>query len=219
MEKVTPAYYATNLRALTFGEMMRLGGLVNGLLGFVIGRFMPPQGRELMPTSYEEIEAQRTDIAPHILSVLEKIGEPFMAAGFREIGYQVMPNAPDDSGSIIYLSDCGEIVGLATVAKKNAPETGHVKVGALCSYDREGHCLSVGNSRISLDPAPGNVVHRLPDKAPQDLLPIFRKYKQASRQEFICFRDWPQVRASMEHDDARSFIHRRDVRKLFVPVP
>jgi len=218
MEKIKPAYYATNLGALSFGELMRLGGLFNGLVGFLIGRFMEPQGRELMPSDYDSTEAQRSDLAPHILERISKNGEALLSAGFHEIGYQVMPDNANESGGIIYLSDCGEIVGLATCMAKAAPATGYLNVGAVCSYDREGNSYSVGNSKVTLDPAPGNVVKHAPGNSIRDMLPLLRQLKQGSRAEFKQFRGWDEVREQMQADDHRSFLHRRDVRKLFVPV-
>lgn len=218
MQKITPAYHATNLRALSFGEMMRLGGLFNGLMGFVIGRFLPPQGRELMPPDYDAMEAQRSDIAPHILERLDENGQVFLSNGFREIGYQVTPGKASESGGIIYLSDCGEIVGLASCVIQNQPAIGYINVGAVCSYDLEGRCVSVGNSNFTLDPVPGNRVKHCKGKPVTELLPILRRLKQESRAEFKRFANWQQVREQMRYDDTRSFLHRRDERKLFVPV-
>ncbi|WP_309398757.1 hypothetical protein [Cerasicoccus maritimus] len=218
MEKIPPAYYATNLGALSFGEMMRIGGFFNGLLGFALGRFMPPQGREPMPPDYDVMEAQRSDIAPHILGRICQKGDVLLPLGFREVGYQRLPHKADKSGSIIYLSNCGQMVAHISVLKKDEPANDYGVAPSVCAFDTQANTITVSNSGLSVNPLPGSKLIIKKGKRLNQLVPILKKEMEISRREYARFAGWQDLREWQGTIETRTFLHRRDVRKLFVPV-
>lgn len=178
MEKISPGYYATNLRALRHCECVRLGGgLLSGTLSWIIGKFLPPQGREKMPTDYDEIESTFEEFSNDLKARVEQAVEELRPLGFKPIGWQRFPSEKEeviDSGSVISLSGCRTIVGLfSVIINKDETASGgyrYTEVLSLNSYYRSGKALCVADSNLSLDPLPGTKLVFMKGELPARLM-------------------------------------------------
>lgn len=225
-QKVPTTYYATNLRALTLRECIRLGGgWLQGPLTWAIGRFVPAQGREKMPTDYDLIESEPNAMSEVLRERIELAAAEYREMGFSVIGWQRIDGATEgviDSGSVICLSPCRTIVGLFSVVIKSDENTPtgfrYNEAMSLNVFQENGSGLCVADSKICLDPEPGSKVIFMVGKSPAEMLKRIQNEKRKNSASFVKFAGWPEVRRMLEFNDTKNFLHRRDKRRLFVEV-
>lgn len=225
--KIEPAFYATNLKALSFGECRRFGGgFLKGLMYWAFTRGMAPNGRKPMPADYDALEARWEDLTSALRERMEGPLKVFRDAGFRIVGCQRIQSSDDpdviDSGSVVLLGGDRSLVGVLSVVISRDPSSANgvrsFEVIGVMMYTAAGNVVGVGNMAATFDPRPGNRVVFIKTRDPRVLLSRaqseLRKLGTAARM----FDGWPDVRAAMEHDEQENFLFRRDRRGLFVRV-
>jgi hypothetical protein len=227
-ERIERRGYLTNLRQLGFGECRRFGGgFAKGVFFWVISRFVPPQGETELPFDYDEVEARPEDLSANFHEYHATWQRSFKEAGFRPVGWQKIRKSKDpnhiDSGSVIYLSADSRLVGILNlIIASDESQSSGIRVTEGCSViaHLDGDLtITATNLGIYLDPRPGSkVVQRQGADLPELHTQASRLADRAGR-AVRSFGGWPELRAAMQEDDLRNFLHRRDVRRLFVPKP
>jgi hypothetical protein len=145
--------------------------------------------------------------------------------GFRPIGYQRFPEDRDkkvlDTGGVYYLSADGRVIGsLAIVVRENplASEPDYAESAGVTVVDEQGNSLAVGNDKNYMDPLPGSKVIYRKGTDVKGLLKRLEKEQARWNKRLRTFTGWHDVRPTMEKGEIDSFLHRRDVRGLFVEV-
>lgn len=222
---IRPETYLTNVRQLNFGECRRFGGgLGKGCLFWVLSRFAAPQGETEMPTDYDAIEATLDELSANFHECHAPWREEFAARRFRLVGCQKIRTSKDpkhiDSGGVIYLSPDSRLVGLLTLMiVADETQSSGIRVTESCavSFYLEGaRTVSVVNIGTYLDPRPGS---RVVCRKGADLARLHTEaaaLADKSRFAVQTFGGWRDVRAALEQEDQENFLHRRDVRRLFV---
>jgi hypothetical protein len=74
MTDVQPKYYATNTKALTLGECLRMGGGAFGVWVWFLTRFSAPmEDKQLLPVLYDSIEARLEDFSDEMRVRVEEV--------------------------------------------------------------------------------------------------------------------------------------------------
>jgi hypothetical protein len=223
--EIEKKYYATNLKALSLGECIRLGGGVSmGLTSWVLGRFLPPQGKVLMPTNFAEIEASEDDLSERLRERIRELAKDFFKNGFTIVAYQKLPVESEntfDSGGCVLLSANGEIAGtINIVIHRDANVSSGVKYTEALSvgcFDVDGNGVGI-QSTPGLDPKKGS---RTIIKKGADLNTLLEELNRACKKwKKKChkFSDWDSLRDVLQKAETETFLYRRDVKKLFIEV-
>ncbi|MEO0511081.1 MAG: hypothetical protein AAF065_14620 [Verrucomicrobiota bacterium] len=225
MNRIEPKYYATSLKVLSIGEFLRLSpGPISGFVSWIIGRFLPPQGKELMPTDYDKIESTLEDMSEMLSEKLVFASSCFEENEFAPIGWQRLPSDQQeiiDSGSVICLSSCGHFVGVFSTVIRESEDTpdGYIYTEASsisCYYPDETY-ICVADTNIQLDPIPSETSICLKGESVYSLKERIEK-ELSKRPEAIKLSNWNEVRKVMELHDTKAFLYRKDQRKLFVEI-
>jgi hypothetical protein len=223
------SWYATDLKRLTMGECRRLGegGWAKGAMLWALTRFMSPKGAERMPLPYDEMETTWDAFTDAARTSLGTVLEAFRGSGFRPIGYQKLtaemnPNIID-CASVVHLAHDGRTIGVANWVLPKSPGSDQPKAPkfplSVASIDKEGWIIGVTNDPVTLDPRPGAKGLFVSTSTPGPLIEALDRARARWPQPFVVFSTWAEVRSALEEHDLRTFVHRRDARKLFVPVP
>ena len=227
-ERVEKRVHLTNLRQLGFGECRRFGGgLVKGVIFWGISRFVPPQGETELPFDYDDAEAQPDDLSANFHEYHAAWQSQFNEAGYRPVGWQKIRSSRDpnhiDSGSVIYLSADSRLIGilnLIIVADETKPSGIRVTEGcSVIAHLDDRRTITTTNLGIYLDPRPGAKVVQRRGAALRELHLHATRLADRAGRSVRTFGGWPEIRAAMQEDDLRNFLHRRDVRQLFVSNP
>ena len=227
-ERVEKQVYLTNLRRLGFGECRRFGGgFLKGLFFWGVSRFVPPQGETELPFDYDEAEAQPEDLSVNFHEYHAAWQQQFASAGYRPVGWQKIRNAKDpnhiDSGSVIYLSADSRFVGilnLIIVSDESQPAGIRVTEGcSVIAHLGDDRTITATNLDIYLDPRPGSKVVRRPGAEVAALHAHATRLANRAGSGVRSVGGWRDLRAAMQEDDLRNFLHRRDTRRLFVLRP
>jgi hypothetical protein len=121
-----PGYYKLNYRALSFGGLMRMHGLLRAPLAYFITRFRKPTPMAWMPALWGEMECPKQDLSNRFWTATSRQRHSFADLGFTEVGFKKLKKILDprhrDNGGINYLDTTRTYFGQLHYNKVHVPQ-------------------------------------------------------------------------------------------------
>jgi hypothetical protein len=196
-------YYATNIKALSFGECMRLGGSIPmGILSWIMGRFLPPQGRDLMPINFDEVEAAIDDLSELLQERISKLSQGFLNCGFKIIAYQKIPSGAlgtIDSGGCVLLSSDRKVIGTVNIliSQNGSNAIQYKEALAVGCFDSKNNSIGV-QTTPGMDSKKGSCTVVKKGATVEVLLRELEKRLKKWKLPLLQFTDWIDVRPVLQ---------------------
>jgi hypothetical protein len=230
-QPIEPGYYANDVRRLSFAEFRRLGAsniivaalfyLFRGLLPaeFNEGQWLPQHWDDLAVDSSELTQDCLDSLLPQ-LAELERQG--FYLASYHKLTRHLYPLALDN-GAAFLLHPGGEFFASVIWGRNRQPPTigGELRVltTAIVTSCVSGKVVSVGNSKMYMDPPPLREVVLMKDASVTALWERAQAVRQrldAQGEKPLLVRSVEDLKHHYDNQETHTWHDRINVRKVLV---
>ena len=170
----TPGYYKTSLRAIRVSEMIRLRGLWQLPLTFILTKFLSrPLGGVWMPEVSREMECTGEELSPRFWEVTQTHRDAFERLGFKPCFFLKLHRNLNpmyvDQGGMNWLHGDNGLIGTLVYGKVQSSGLRRETVAIAITAVYGDESLSCSNAKDAFDSVPGHQVMRFKSDEPSFL--------------------------------------------------